>query len=248
MIRLAPLIALPLLLGGVALAAGPYPLNQCAGTRTPGLGCAANDVTIAQVQVTNGVTQCVAGTNVTLGLRVLLQSNASQRYDIGVFVARDGRPPHLPITEGGSADCAVFGIPTGPAPLANLNGNACGDLTSSSQPASVDLGLVTVPCLPDANGRLKLPATVTWEQNANGTCLAPPAAWLEAGSPAKCNASAGLDVPVTVVGSVTVTKRTVPAGVAGNFAFTAGGATPAASTSPTDSSASSTRARRSRPP
>jgi hypothetical protein len=176
-------------------AAGPYPVNMCVGTRNGNLGCAAGDVAIAQVQVTNGVTSCVAGTTVNVGLS-RPAVNASSRYDLGILHRRTAER-ELTVPSGGSADCSVFGVPTGPAPLANLNGNACGDLSSSATPATVDLGVVSVLCVPDQNGNLKLPATITWEQNANGTCNAPPAAWVEAGSPSKCNASEGIDVPST---------------------------------------------------
>ncbi len=211
-----------------AAAAGPYPTNMCVGTRNGNLGCTANDIAIAQIEVTNGVSTCVAGTMVDVGLRLLLRSNANSRYDIGVFIAQDGRPPELPVSEGGSAACAVFGIPTSPPPLANLNGNACGDVVKNSDLAAVDLGVVSVLCVPDQNGRLRLPTTVTWEQNASGTCQEPPAAWVEAGAPSKCNASENLDVPVQVVGTVTIVKRTSPPASPGGFAFTASGAAPAA--------------------
>ncbi len=224
----AGLLALTLALALPAFAAGPYPTTLCAGTRTGTLGCSANDVAIAQVVVTNGVTQCVAGTTVNLGLSVQLRSNANSRYDVGVFVARDGKPPEISIGEGGSALCAVFGIPTSPPPLADFDGNACGDIEKSNSVATVDLGTVSVLCLPDQNGRLKLPATVTWQQNAGATCQAPPAAWVEAGTSSKCNASAGLDVPVQVVGSLTIVKRTLPAAPPGAFAFVATGASPTA--------------------
>ena len=144
---------LALALAPPAFAAGPYPTSMCAGTRTGTLGCSANDVAIAQVAVTNGVTQCVAGTTVNLGLSVQLRSNANSRFDIGVFVALDGKPPGISVGEGGSALCAVFGIPTSPPPLADLNGNACGDIVSSNSVATVDLGTVSVLCLPDQNRR-----------------------------------------------------------------------------------------------
>src|SRR5262249_16317526 len=138
------------------------------------------------------------------------------------------KPPEIPVSQGGSADCAVFAVPTSPPPLADLDGNACGDLTKASAPATVDLGVVSLPCVPDQDGKLKVPSVVTWQQNANNPSTPPAAAWVEAGSPSKCNASAGIDVPVDVVGSLTIVKRTLPAAQPGTFAFTATGATPAA--------------------
>ncbi len=220
---LSPALAILCLLAGFpGLAAGPYPVNMCPADRTANLGCHANDVSIAQVQVVNGVTSCVAGQPVTLQLQAVLSSNASRRFDIGVFVARDGREIMLPSSAGGAADCAVYGVPFTPPPLANLNGNACGDITSGGV-ATVDLGFVTVLCEPDQSGNLNLPAMVTWQNNQNATCNAPPAAWVESPNPANCNASVGINVPVQVVGRITITKRTDPVGAPDVFAFSATG-------------------------
>ena len=84
-------------------ASPPYPLTMCPADRAGNLGCTANDVGIAELRVTNGVTTCVAGEPVTLQLQALLSSNATQRYDIGIFVARDGREITLPSASGGAA-------------------------------------------------------------------------------------------------------------------------------------------------
>lgn len=209
----------------------PFPADMCAADRSGGdLGCTANDVDIATVTVNNGVTSCVAGTQVTLDLSVNLQLNANQRYDLGVFVARDAKSPVIRSAGGGSASCAVFGLPTSPPPLANLDGNACGDIGDKGA-ASIHIGSVTVPCIPDAAGRLVLPAAVTWDNNSSSTsCHAPPAQWVQAGNKSNCSAGIAAQVPVTVTGSITVVKTTTPAGSPGSFAFGATGphVTPAA--------------------
>ena len=202
----------------------PFPADMCAADRTGSdLGCTANDIDIAAVTVNNGVTSCVAGTSVTLDLSVNLQLNANQRYDIGVFVALDGKSPIIRSSAGGSASCAVFGLPTSPPPLANLDGNACGDIGDKGT-ASIHVGTVTVPCTPDATGRLVLPAAVTWDNTSTATsCQAPPAQWVQASTKSKCSAGIAAQIPVTVTGRITVVKDTTPSGSPGSFAFNASG-------------------------
>ena len=208
----------------------PFPADMCAAARSGSdLGCTADDIRIATVKVNNGVSSCVAGTSVTLDLSVSLQLNASQRYDIGVFIARDGKSPIRLSNDGGSASCSVFGLPTSPAPLANLDGNACGDVGDTtafgnSPATTVHLGTVTMPCTPDATGRLVLPAAVTWATNGSPTsCQAPPAQWVQAGAKSKCNTEIVAQIPVTVSGRITVVKETTPPGSPGSFAFNASG-------------------------
>jgi hypothetical protein len=109
-----------------AHAAGPYPTNLCTAGRVSNLNCTANDVEVGSIQVLNGITTCTAGEPVTLDLRAFLHVNSQDRHDIGLFLAKDGRSPALPVGSGGSADCAVYGVPQSPVPFANLDGNACG--------------------------------------------------------------------------------------------------------------------------
>lgn len=212
-------------------AAQPFPADMCAADRSGSdLGCTANDIDLASVTVNNGVASCLAGTQVTLDLSVSLRLNANQRYDIGVFVARDAKSPVLRSTAGGSASCAVFGLPASPPPLANLDGNACGDIGDKGT-ASVHLGSVTLPCIPDSAGRLLLPAAVTWDNNGSSTsCQAPPAQWVQASTKSKCSAGIAAQIPVSVAGSIAVVKNTTPPGSPASFVFSATGpgASPAA--------------------
>ncbi|HET9834449.1 MAG TPA: hypothetical protein VFP91_22150 [Vicinamibacterales bacterium] len=141
----------------------PFPADMCAADRKGSdLGCTANDIDIGSVTVDNGVTSCVAGTSVTLDLSLNLLLNASNRHDIGLFIARDGKSPIILSNAGGSASCAVAGLPMSPAPLADLDGNACGDVGDTavfgdSVVTTIHLGTVTLPCTPDASGHLVLP-------------------------------------------------------------------------------------------
>ena len=195
----------------------PFPADMCAADRTGSdLGCTANDIDIAAVTVNNGVTSCVAGASVTLDLSVNLQLNANQRYDIGVFVARDGESPIIRSNAGGSASCSVFGLPTSPPPLANLDGNACGDIGDKGA-ASIHIGTVTVPCTPDAAGRLVLPAAVTWDNNSSLDVLPGTTRAMGAGEHqiAMQRGHRGADT-VTVTGRITVVKETTPSGSPGS--------------------------------
>jgi hypothetical protein len=90
--------------------------------------------------------------------------------------------------------------------------------------------MVTVPCSPDDTGHLSIPSLITWEQNAGDatSCQSPPAAWVQPDTKSKCNATVGISIPVSVVGSISVTKLTAPPGSPGSFTFnaTGQGATP----------------------
>src|SRR4029079_12421820 len=106
-------------------------------------------------------------------------------YDVGVFIARDAKSPIVLASDGGSASCSVFSLPTSPPPLTSLDGNACGDVGDTTAFASgfttASLGTITVPCTPDATGRLVRPTAVTWATNGSATsCQAPPAQWVQA--------------------------------------------------------------------
>jgi len=216
--------------GSVAPARGqPFPADMCAADRRGSdLGCTANDIAVASVTVNNGVTSCVAGTPVTLDLTLTLLLNASRRYDVGVFIARDAKSPIVLASDGGSASCSVFSLPMSPPPLTSLDGNACGDVGDTTAFAStfttVSLGTITVPCTPDATGRLVLPTAVTWATNGSATsCQAPPDQWVRASTKSNCSAGVAARIPVTVTGKITVVKGTTPPGSPGTFAFNATG-------------------------
>ena len=208
----------------VPAGAQPFPPSMCAADRTgTDLGCTANDIAIASVTVNNGITSCVAGTSVTLDLSLTMVLNATKRFDVGVFIARDAKSPIIQAASGGSASCSVFGLPTTPPPYADADGNACGDVGSAGLSA-LHVGTVTLTCTPDATGRLVLPAVATWQTNSDATsCQAPAANWVTAGTKSKCSEGIAARIPVTVSGSITVVKETTPAGSAGTFPFTATG-------------------------
>ena len=231
--RAALALAASLALG--AQAAPPYATSLCAADRVPNLHCTANDVEVARVAVLNNVTTCNAGELVSLDLRAFLHVNAQDRHDIGVFMATDGKSPVLPAASGGSASCAVFGVPQSPVPYANLDNNACGDFDRDGLPqgteAALDLGLVTVTCKADADGYLDIPTVISWATGGTPTsCQAPMAAWVEPQTSSKCESGIAARIQVQVLGRIVVIKQTDPDGAAGSFSFnaTGTGVTPAA--------------------
>jgi len=198
--------------------------TQCAAGRAgSSLNCTANDVSIASVTVTNGVVECTAGQMVTLNLSLNVQSNASTRYDIGVFLASDGKDPSILPGSGGSTSCNVSALPTTP-PFLNSNSNGCGDISSSVGLAAFTMNSINVLCQPDALGKLRIDSVVTWQQNSSGTPTCSGANDVTAGGPSKCSTGIAAEINVNVKGGLTVIKKTAPSGSPQLFAFSASGA------------------------
>ena len=130
---------------------------QCAAARYGSkLNCTANDVAITQIAINRNGSNftgagCTGGTTVTLDLNVTVQFNSPSRYDIGIFLAEDGKSPQTLPAQGGSQSCTVSVLPLGGVtglianPFAaspptvrtafqNLNGNVCGDGASTTVP------------------------------------------------------------------------------------------------------------------
>jgi len=201
-----------------------FGVNQCAASRAgSSLNCTANDVSIASVTVTNGVVECTAGQMVTLNLSLNVQSNASTRYDIGVFLASDGKDPSVLPGSGGSTSCNVSALPTTP-PFLNSNSNGCGDISSSVGLAAFTMNSINVVCQPDALGKLRIDSVVTWQQNSSGTPTCSGANDVTAGGPSKCSTGIAAEINVNVKGGLTVIKKTSPSGSPQLFAFSASGA------------------------
>ena len=235
-------IAAPLLLtavgllgvyGTVAYAAPPFPSNMCAADRNgSSLSCNSNDVKIASVAATDPdtgqpITTCTAGQPVKMSLSLGLQSSAT-RYDVGVFVALDGKDPQTLASAGGSANCAVADVPTSPAPFSDQNSNTCGDVINSAATGTVNVGTITLTCQPDSNGNLQIQGVVTWDTNAGFNSGCQNADWVYGNTTSKCNGSILANIPVTVHGGLTIKKVTNPASdTTTQFGFTASGASAA---------------------
>jgi len=71
------------------------------------LVCTSNDITIDDYHG-DSTGSCIAGQTVNLDLTVNLQVGANQRYNVGVFIAGDGKRADIAAANGGSSSCSVF--------------------------------------------------------------------------------------------------------------------------------------------
>lgn len=176
---LRPLCVTALVAAGLAAVSAAYafPADQCAADRFgDDLNCTANDVSITGMRVVGDTMSCVGGTNVTLDLQMTVNFATPDRYDIGIFVSKDGKDPQTRTTNGGATSCSVSVLPTA-SPFLNLDGGATGD-TCGDGNGTVSGGTgsgihymsnVTVPCqsLAGAGGNLYIPFVVSWDNQAS---------------------------------------------------------------------------------
>ncbi|HEY2775737.1 MAG TPA: hypothetical protein VGK20_16975 [Candidatus Binatia bacterium] len=144
------------------------------------VNCTANDVRITDFHdiVVTDDGCAFAGDTVTFNAVLTVVTTATQRYDIGLFIGEDGR-------QALTGDCRVRVLPTSPPPFVDLDGDTCGDTTSS---ATLELPVknITVNCVDsDGDHNLDVAFCTSWEQNANSTCTGP--GDVMAGTPSKCN-------------------------------------------------------------
>ena len=161
----------------------PFPATACAATRYNGdLGCTAGDVNITGIALASGsISSCVSGTPVTLNLDLTVNFAVPDRWDVGIFIANDGKLPTKLPANGGASSCSVDVLPTTP-PFLDLDGapqgtlDTCGDGNSSIDDSAlggtVPLGDgvkrmtgVTLPCYasPASGGKLFVPFVVSWD-------------------------------------------------------------------------------------
>ncbi len=203
-----------------------YNIDQTCVGSVQRLGCTANDVSVALVNTSGNPIVCVAtpaGATVSLNLSAQWQSTASERYNLGVWIATDGGDPSIPSTStGGSAHCDIFGTPITPAPWGVTGTNVCGNLASATAGPSTTYNLphtVDVPCVPNAAGQLVLLNVATWDQSG-GTCTT--ATDINAGTSSKCKTG---NFTANVIGSLIIKKVATGAG-GQTFPFTTNVTTP----------------------
>ena len=161
----ALLLLLAMLVSGTAQA---FPTNMCAADRFGSdLGCTANDVSISSISVAPGsVTSCVGGQPITVDLDVTINTGKPDRWDVGVFMSRDGKDGQLMIANGGSTSCHVTTLPFTPEPFKNLDGDGCGDINSAVTTTGVlRVTGATILCsgAGSTSGNLVVPFVVTWD-------------------------------------------------------------------------------------
>jgi len=168
----------------------PFPPTACAATRYgEDLGCTSADVGLTNIAIAPTIlqTSCVSGAPVTLDLDLTINFSSPDRYDVGIFIANDGKLPTVLPANGGSGSCSVDVLPITPPPsgytFPDLDGapqgtlDTCGDGNNSIDDSltpggTVPLGDgvkrmtgVTLPCYasPASGGKLFVPFVVTWD-------------------------------------------------------------------------------------
>lgn len=159
-----------------AACSGPYPATACAATRYGSdLGCSASDVSLSHISPAPGsITSCVSGAPVTLDLDVQVNFASPSRWDIGIFIANDGKLPTVLPGNGGATSCSVDVLPA-TAPFLDLDGvpqgttDSCGD-GNGAMNGGTGSGVkrvtgVTLPCYaaPGSGGNLFVPYTLSWD-------------------------------------------------------------------------------------
>ena len=196
------LIALCILIGPV-LAQVPALNVPCPATYNAALAtCTAKDVVTTVKNVEVVASRCGSSTNdIDLRITATYESTADKRYDLGIFLSKDGGS-----VQGKSSDSGMAKECVGVAPQAKIHGeppfedldpwghsntsterDTCGDLSASLGPVEVTFE-ATVGCHFDpVTGDLSIPACRVWEQNANhkDSCTDP----ADAGTGSKCACS-----------------------------------------------------------
>jgi len=192
--------------------------------------CTANDVRVAfadNIRNTSGapLTQCFSGKTFSFIADFHVQTTATSRYDIGLYFATDG-DPNGDGARSGMCSANIIRerhvdpmfpnvVMLGAAVAANLDGDACRDITSAYGWRHIGGKVVTlrvddVLCHDsDGDGKLNLPNCTSWSQNPGGVCSSPQNA--APSSPSNCSCDIGFNVPIFVApGSIQVAKDNPP--------------------------------------
>ncbi|MCW5844926.1 MAG: carboxypeptidase regulatory-like domain-containing protein [Caldilinea sp.] len=170
--------------------------------------CTANDVSFGQIDVLDAVTPTCAfeGQVITVTLRTRVIANASERYDIGLFIAEDGGDArtgacfhdYLRPVSNSTTYSATSGV--GPFYNAELTDPAdvCGDLEQGVLNV-YDLQPIQVVCRDsDNDGFLDVGSVISWDNTSGNTCAS--AANAVPNTKAKCLAVPALRIPISVPG------------------------------------------------
>ena len=159
----------------------PFAATDCAAARFgTNLVCTANDVNLTGISVAPGsVSSCVSGTPVTLDVDMTVNFATPDRWDVGIFIANDGKLPTLLPANGGASSCSVDILPITPPTsgytFPDLDGvpqgqaDTCGDgnsaINGGTGSGAKRMTGVTLPCYAsaDSGGKLFVPFVVSWD-------------------------------------------------------------------------------------
>lgn len=155
-----------------------FGVNECAASRMgSNLGCTAGDVSITGIAVAPGSpTSCVGGTTFLVDLDITVNFATPDRWDIGIFLAHDGKDPQTLPANGGATSCSVGILPTS-SPFLDLDPNGgtdtCGDGNGAIN-GGVGSGVVRLTNVPVAcqaismsGGNLYIPFVVSWDNQSS---------------------------------------------------------------------------------
>ena len=202
-----------------------------------GLVCTANDVRVSHYNVIDGPTSVIAGEPMTVTLQAELIAGASERYDIGFFVALDGGdalngscfrefllPPLCPRND--SPTC-IYDPMNGPFYNAEFDediNDTCGDLEQGVANYRNLTPITIIAQDSDGDGIADVGTCVSWDNGkSDGTANKPSCTCIEDALPntkSKCRCEAVRIGNIVVLGQIIVDKVTDPSGDPQSFDFT----------------------------
>jgi hypothetical protein len=213
------------------------------------LNCTSNDVDISFARITrysiNGsafanldsgqVISCVPGDTIEAVTDALIQNNAQERYDLGLWINSSGGSA----LTGPSPQCRHYNLVVGAPGVSNLDAtpDQCGDVAAGVL-VTVPLDTLVLVCPSGGATTVTVDACAAWANGTTGSndrvCPVNPPGGAEGfrygttpGTTAKCRCEP-LVLPIDVKGVLRIEKQTIPNGAAGSFTFTPtynGGAT-----------------------
>lgn len=208
--------------------------------------CTASDVQVATalVGVDQSARYCMPGETTQVNIAGTVTIRKNNRWDIGIFVASDGKNIKTFAADGGAAVCEVVPLPStdrqrdgaapGEAPVLGTFDDSggpdqCGDVAGlsngdmvSNVPLTVDGGTfngpVTLTCVAGPTGKLALQSLVSWNQSDPGFCDPTDPDDYDLTQISKCSANTS-EVDIDIVGRLTI-QKSAPGGGLNNFGFT----------------------------
>ncbi len=190
---------------GVDYRVGNYCVQDC--TDMAGARCTANDVRIASI--TPGLAEVCINANdyASAQFKVELKTGATDRYDIGLFVATDGGSAlsgnncYHDFLQEASADPLAWNFTSGFGPFRATDADLCAD-TKQTDPNNYYIFQVPVTFLcedADNNGIVDPIHTCTsWDQNAGANCNDVAGACPGTGSKCSCQDMLTTTVPILI--------------------------------------------------
>src|SRR5438034_4319334 len=151
-----------------------FPSTQCAADRAGiDVSCTSADVS-ATLIITQEPINCVIGSTINIDISMTITAANPTRYDIGAFVASDGKDVLLQSANGGSGNCAVYAAPNNLAPFSDADADPCGDAGGGSSGTWTLPPSTPVKCVPDGTGHVAIFGLVSAVQpGQNAVCTGP---------------------------------------------------------------------------